>query len=161
DDVETEEIGASPDGKTALIPNNSVASSEASTVSVVKVDGSTVSELVRLENMDDPAFALFSLDGQTALISQVEPGSVTVLSIAGARTAGASTIKGVGLAEHMAMVRRGKNAGLVLIPSIDPSDSQSNVSMLHIDSPGKVTDLGQVEIGDGDKNIPVAIAIAP
>ncbi|MEW5851010.1 MAG: hypothetical protein AB2A00_19645 [Myxococcota bacterium] len=158
DFIDTLRLALSPDGSTLVIPNGSAFSSEGGQVSVLTASGETLTESVRLTNLPDAREALFSADGQTALVSLLQPGKVVALSNPGTGWAVSQTVTGVGLAEQMAIVRRGALNGRVLVPSIDPNGGP-NVVSLQITGPGQVEDLGQVELGSGSEQIVVPIAV--
>ncbi len=160
DFVSAGRIAASPDGRLVAVPNNSPFSEEGSEMVLLGVDGDAVREVDRVQSVEDASEALFSLDGQTLLLTQVEPGRVDVYSIADGRIAGASVITGIGLADQMARVERGPMADTILLPSIDPNGGP-NISVLRITGPGQVEDLGEHALGDGARNIATAIAVQP
>lgn len=160
DFIDAGNIAVSPDGATLLVPNGSPFSTEAGQLSVVSIQGDTLTEVDRLVGLDDVREVIFSPDGTTALASRFQPGRVAVLADLGAGLLVQREIAGIGLADQMEVVRRGALSGRVYIPSVDPNGGP-NVAMLRIDGRGIVTDLGQVELGSGSVNIPDAIAITP
>jgi hypothetical protein len=140
DFLSTSRAAASPDGRWVLVPNNSLASEETGQVAVLEV--------------------LFSADGQTVLLTLGEPGQAVVFTPRGEGFAEVSRIRGIGLAGPMALVDRGRLAGLVVLPSVDPNGGP-NLAMLRIEGPGQVRDLGQFELGAGIREIPGFVAITP
>ena len=58
------------------------------------------------------------------------------------------------------MVARGALSGRVYVPSVDPNGGP-NVAVVEFGLPGVVTDLGQVELGNGNEQIPGPIAVTP
>ncbi len=158
DIVSTGRIAVSPNGRTLMVPNNSIASNETSLVLVADINGTVLSEASRIMNLDGPEEALFSPDGVAVLVTRPEANRVTVLRDSGSGWAVAFEIGGLGLVDQMAMVPRGSLLGLVLLPSID-TNGTSNVAMLKIDPNGVVRDLGQLDFGDGFEEIPEAIAV--
>ncbi|MCK6548326.1 hypothetical protein L6R52_20935, partial [Myxococcota bacterium] len=160
DFVDAGNIAVSPDGATLLVPNGSPFSTEAGQISIVSIQGDTLTEIDRLTGLDDVREVVFSPDGATALASRFQPGRVAVLADLGAGLVVQRQISGIGLADQMEVVRRGALSGRVYIPSVDPNGGP-NVAMLRIDGRGMVTDLGQVELGGGAVNIPDSIAITP
>ena len=160
DFINTPRIALSPAGDLLLIPNDSVFSEEFAQLSVLRVDGLQIEEEQRLEDLPDPREPLFSPDGATVLLTLGEPGRVVVFSVGEQGLEEVARIRGIGLADQMAMVPRGPLEGLVLLPSIDPQGGP-NLAMLRIEGPGQVRDLGQYELGGGIRNIPGAVAVAP
>ena len=155
-------IALSPDERTLLVPNSLIFSEESNQVRVFDVSGSTVRRSGEIEDLEDVQRVAFSSDGATALVTMAEPGEVAVLSNGGGRVREVDRISDIGLADRMAWVRRGSLTGTVLLPSVDPSDeSGSNVSILSVDGPGRVSDLDQLGLGRGGENIPLSIGIQP
>jgi hypothetical protein len=163
DGIDAGRIAVSPNGRVLLVPNGSPFSSEGSTVSVIDVDvgAGTLVERRRLTMMDDAREALFSPDGQTALITREEPGKVDVLADMGNGFVMVHEISGIGLPDKMAMVSRGMLSGHVYLPSVDNSAAGSNIAKLAITGPGMVADQGQFNLGSANTEIPDAIAITP
>lgn len=153
-------IAVSPDARLGAIPNNSAFSEEGGQVMIVAIEGDVVTEVERVTEVEDPGEALFSLDGQTLIVSQVEPGLLTVLRIEGGRVADRGAVRGIGLADQMARVERGPLADTLLIPSIDPNGGP-NISMVRVTGPGMVVDLGETPLGDGIEQIVTPIAVQP
>ena len=160
DFVDAARIAVSPDGATVLVPNGSPFSDDGAQLSVLTLAGDVLAEQRRLLDLPDAREALFSPDGATALVTLGEPGRVVVLADEGAGFVEVDRLRGVGLADQMALVGRGPLQGLVLLPSVDPNGGP-NVAMLRIEGPGIVRDLGQFELGGGIENIPSAIAVTP
>lgn len=158
DFVNTGRIAASPDGSRVLVPNSSAFSFEEGDISVLAIGDGVLTEVDRITTLSAVSEALFSPDGLTALISRPEVNRVAILSDLGSGLAVTGEIKGIGLADQMALVDRGSSEGLVLIPSVDVNGGP-NVAVLRIDGVGVVTDLGQVELGTGSEAIPDAIAV--
>lgn len=158
DTVSAGRIAVSPDGLTAMIPNGSLFSNEASQVLVAGISGTTISERARVLNLEGPSEALFSVDGRVVLVSRPEANRVSVLRDPGTGWALATEIAGIGLVDQLVMISRGSLSGLVLAPSTDV-DGTSNIAILKIDSNGAVRDLGQFNFGDGFEQIPEAIAV--
>lgn len=161
DFTDTIRIAVSPDGQTLLMPNGSPFSNEGGQVLVARISGNTVTEVDRLMGMDDAREVVFSPDGQTALVSLLQPGRVVVLADPGSGWQEVDRIAGIGLPEQMAMVTRGSLSGLVLVPSVDSSAAGSNIAQLRITGAGTVSDLGQLNLAGGNENIPGAIGLAP
>jgi hypothetical protein len=164
DFIDALRIAVDPLGRTLLIPNGSPFSNEGNQLSIVAIDRSAhvLTEVDRLMNFDDAREAIFSPDGQTALVTQFQPGKVAVLTDLGAGLALADEVGGIGLAEQMAMISRGSLSGRVFVTSVDPSEATGpNIAMLRIASPGVVTELPQLNLGSGSENIPGAIAVTP
>jgi hypothetical protein len=160
DFVNTGRIAASPDGTRVLVPNASVFSEEEGDVSVLGIGDETLSEDDRITTLSAVSEALFAPDGLTALVSRPEVNRVAILTDTGAGLEVTGEVKGLGLADQMALIARGSSEGLVLIPSVDV-DGAANVAALLIEGPGLVSDLGQVELGGGSDEIPDAIAVMP
>lgn len=160
DFIDAGKIGISPDGTLVLVPNGSPFSTEGGHVALVGISGNMLSEVDRYTGLDDAREAIFAPDGRTALISQLQPGRVAILSDLGSGLQEAGSVTGIGLADQMAMISRGMLSGRVYIPSIDPQGGP-NIAMLSIDAPGIVANLGQFELGNGSENIAVAIAVTP
>lgn len=156
DFIDALRIAVSPDGGTLLIPNGSPFSNEGSQVLVATLDGDSITESHRIQGMDDAREALFSADGQTALVTLLEPGKVVVLSDQGAGLAVANEIAGVGLAEHMAQVERGQLAGTVLVTSVG---QHGELTTLGITGPGVVEERDVLDLGAGGENLPGALAV--
>ncbi len=153
-------IAVSPDGRLGAIPNNSAFSEEGGQVMLVGIEGDVVRDEERILEVEDPGEALFSLDGRTLVVSQVEPGVLTVLRIEEGRVADRGAVRGIGLADQMARVERGPLADTLLIPSIDP-DGGPNITMVRITGPGVVEDRGETALGDGIEQIVTPIAVQP
>jgi hypothetical protein len=160
DFIDAERIAVSPDGRTLLVPNGSAFSDEGQQVMVASIDGDVLSEVRRIPNADDAREALFSPDGSTALVTLLEPGQLMVLADRGAGFVETGRVRGIGVPEQLAMVRRGSLAGRVLAPSVDPGGSP-NVAQLQFEGQGMVRDLGQLDLGPGFEEIPGAIAVEP
>jgi len=160
DFIDAARIAISPDGATVLVPNGSPFSDDGAQLSVLALQGDVLQEQRRLLDMGDAREALFAPDGATALVTLGEPGRVVVLADEGDGFVEVDRIRGVGLADQMALVARGPQQGLVLLPSVDPNGGP-NIALLRIEGPGRVTDLGQFELGAGIENIPSAIAVTP
>lgn len=161
DHVDAERIAVSPDGRTLLVPNGSPFSTQGSTVMVATITGNTIGGARILQGMGDAREAMFSVDGRTALISILQPsGSIAVLADQGMGFVEVSRIRGIGLAEQLAQLRRGMLSGLVLAPSVDPNGGP-NVARVRITGPGAVSYLGQTELGPDIAQIPGGIAIQP
>lgn len=158
DFVNTGRIAASPDGSRVLVPNASAFSFEEGDISVLAIGDGVLTEVDRITTLSAVSEALFSPDGLTALISRPEVNRVAILSDLGSGLSVTGEIKGIGLADQMALIDRGSSEGLVLIPSVDVNGGP-NVAVLRIDGVGVVTDLGQVELGTGSEAIPDAIAV--
>lgn len=162
DSVDALRIALSPDGQTLVIPNGSPFSSFGSTITIVNVDfqSNTLAVANTITGVDDAREAIFSPDGATALVTQFSTNRVQVLSKPGATWQISQTVTGIGLAEQMAMVKRGSLSGRVYLPSIDAS-GPLNIAVLQITGPGQVQDLGQFDLGNGSPNAPTGIAIMP
>lgn len=160
DFIDTSRIDVSPDGRVALVPNGSGLSLEGQQVSVLSVEGDTISERARLVDLFDAREALFSPDGLTAIITLFEPGRVVVLADPGDGWQEVERIAGIGLPEQVAMVRRGGLEGLVLVPSTD-SSAGPNIALLRFGGAGEVADLGQLDLGEGSVNIPTCVTVQP
>lgn len=157
--IDAARIAVSPDGTTLAIPNGSPLSEEGSQLLIASIADTTITEFQRILGQDDAREALFSSDGDTLLVSRFEPGRVTVLSQS---TPGswsvADEITGVGLANSMAMVRSGPQAGLVLVTS---TDAEANIAMLRVTGPGVVANEGQLDLGPGGENLAYGITLLP
>ncbi|MFO0729104.1 MAG: hypothetical protein U1E65_35315 [Myxococcota bacterium] len=160
DAIDAARIAVSPDGHTLIVPNGSPFSAQGATVMIASVGPTTINSPRILTNMGDAREALFSPDGQTALVTLLEPGKVVVFADRGAGFVETERKSGIGLAEQMAMVSRGSLSGRVLLPSVD-GNGGPNIASLQITGPGVVTDLGQVNIGMSSEDIPEAIAVTP
>ena len=153
-------IAMSPDGQTVLVPNNSYFSYEEGQISVLSVSPTSLVETKRITTLHGVSEALFSPDGQTALVSRPENNRVAILTDEGSGFEPTGEVKGIGLADQMALISRGQLDGTVLLPSVD-SNGGPNIAVIRIDGVGIVSDLGQVELGSGSVNIPDAIAVMP
>lgn len=160
DFIDALRIALSPDGSTLLIPNGSPLSAEGHTVLVATIEGGTVSESHRLVDLEDAREALFSPDGETALVTLFGRNRVMVLADEGDGLAVVDEITGVGLAEQMALISRGQLSGTVLVNSVD-TDGRSNIARLQITGPGVVEDQGQLLLPEGLENLPRAVAVQP
>ncbi|MFN3201296.1 MAG: hypothetical protein ACE366_23045 [Bradymonadia bacterium] len=154
-------MAISPNGGTLLVPNSSPFSEEGNQVAVVDFDGEMLVETERLMGINEAGEALFSSDGETALITLFQPGQVVVLAEnpAGVMVE-AYRIGGIGLADQMTSITRGALTDTVYLSSVDPNDPP-NIAILRIDGPGDVGEIGEVSLGEGSLNIPGPIAIAP
>ena len=153
-------IAVSPDGRTGALPNNSAFSAETGQMMLVSIDGDTVTEVDRVREVFDASEALFSLDGRTLVLSQVEPGRLGVYRIEDGRISETTELRGIGLADHLARVERGPLADTLLIPSVDP-EGGPNITMVRITGPGQVEDRGETPLGRGSLNIATPIAVQP
>lgn len=160
DMVSAGRIGLSPDGTMLLVPNGSPFSDQGNQVAVLSITDTTITESLRLTDVAGPSEALFSPDGATALLSLPESNAVLVLARSGTQVTKGAMIRGIGLADQMAMVSRGSLAGLVLVASIDTS-GMSNVARVRFTGPGVAEDQGQTNLGDTMTDIPDAIAVMP
>ena len=164
DVIDATRIATSPDGTVALVPNASPFSAEGGQLAVLALDLAAsppmLRERGRLMNLADAHEVAFATDGHTALVARVEPGRVTVLSDAGGAWAVTGEVAGVGLADALALVRRGSLRDLVLVSSVDAS-AGSNVARLRVTAPGTVSDLGQLPLGMGAAQIPGALDVQP
>ena len=160
DFVDAGRIAVSPDGGTLLIPNGSPFSEEGGQVAVVSIRGDRLLERHRLNDLPDARQVIFAPDGRTALVTRAEPGRISVLADTGEGLEVVDELRGVGLADQMALVHRGGLSGTVLLPSVDPA-GEPNVAMVRMEGPGQVTDLGQLDLGAGVENIPGAVAVMP
>ena len=164
DVIDTTRIAASPDGTTAIVPNASPFSTEGGQVAVLALDLAasppTLRERVRLRDLADAHEAAFATDGHTALVARAEPGRIAVLADVTGGWALSGEVAGVGLADAIAIVRRGSQKDLALVASVDAA-AGSNVARLRITGPGVVADLGQLTLGAGPENIPGALDVQP
>jgi len=160
DFIDAERIDASPDGRWLFLPNGSPFSKEGNEVMVAVIAGDQISEAQRFSNLEDAREALFSPDGATVLVSLLSPGQVAVFEQRVGGFEERRRIRGIGLAEQMALVRRDRLAGRVYVTSVDPNGGP-NIAILQIEGPGQVTDLGQFELGSGLERIPGALAVTP
>lgn len=160
DFIDALRIGATPDGRIIIVPNGSPFSNEGSQASVLQLNGNNLSELERLTGLDDAREVIFSPDGTTALISLLSPGHLAVITDPGTGWAEVDRLRGIGLAEQMAMVARGSLSGRVYVPSVD-ANGGPNLATVAFGMPGVVSNLGQLELGSGNEEIPGPIAITP
>ena len=160
DYVSTAGLGLAPDGTWALVPNHSIFSDEGSQVALIDVGQDALGERRRLVDLPDPQEVLFAPDGGTVLLTLAEPGQVVVFVPTEAGVEEVARVRGIGLADQMALVDRGPLSGRVLLPSVDPAGGP-NVAVLQIAGPGEVRDLGQLELGGGAVQIPTAIGLQP
>lgn len=159
DQIDTLGIAVSADGRTVLVPNGAVYSSEGGQCLVLGVEGDRLVERQRLTDLPDLRAARFAPDGRTALLSQFEPGRVVVLDCDGGQAKITARLR-VPLAAEMAMVERGPDGGRVVIPSVDPADGPQLV-VLKVAAPGQVEETQRLRLGPGYINIPGTIGIAP
>lgn len=160
DHIDALRIAVSPDGRTLLVPNGSVFSSESAQVLVATIEGDVVSESHRVLDLEDAREALFSPDGQTALVTLFGRNRVMVLADEGAGLEVVGEVVGIGLAEQMALISRGALSGTVLVNSVD-TDGRSNVARIFISGKGTVEDQGQLTLPEGLENIPRTLAVQP
>jgi hypothetical protein len=160
DFIDTGRMALSPDGNTLLVPNGSPASSESHLVLVVDVKPDSLTEASRITGLETATDALFAAEGSTALVTLFEPGAVAVLHDPGTGWTEVSRLRGIGLADQMAVVRTGANAERVLITSVDAA-GEPNIAMVHFESPGVAVYDGQLDLGAESEDIPSAIGVAP
>lgn len=160
DFIDTGRMALSPDGSTLLVPNGSPASSESHLVLVVDVKPDSLTEAGRITGLETATDALFAAAGDTALVSLFEPGALAVLHDPGTGWAEVSRLRGIGLADQMAVVRTGANAERVLVTSVDP-DGEPNIALVRFAAPGVVEYEGQVDLGPESEDLPSAIGVAP
>jgi hypothetical protein len=153
-------IAVSPDGRLGALPNNSAFSEEGGQMMLVEIDGDAVREAERVLEVPDPSEALFSLDGQTLVLTQVEPGRLNAYRIENGAITETTVLTGIGLADQIARVERGPLADTLLIPSIDPNGGP-NITQVRITGPGQLQDLGETQLGEGLDNIVTPIAVQP
>lgn len=161
DDVSTGRMAVSPQADMVVVTNHSLFSSESGQARAFMLNGTTLSPgpVLMVPNARE---ALFSNDGQTLLITRDEDNRVSYYLRSGGQLTSGGTITGIGLADQMTVVRRGMRADTVLLASVDAAvGSEANVAVIHVDGPGVVSYLGQLDLGVGNQNIPVAIAVAP
>ncbi len=159
DFVDAEGIAVSDDGLFSIIPNGSPFSDEGGQIVVVSIDGDVVTEETRLTDLGDVRQARFAADGHTALVTNLEGASVHVLANQGGGYAITKTINGIGVADEMAVIRRGPSRGTVLVPSTSPADGPQLV-VLHADA-GDAEITSRVQFGEGFIRIVKSIAVAP
>lgn len=160
DFVDTLRIAVSPDGSTLIIPNGSPLSAETHQALIADIEGDVIRVSHRVTGLEDAREALFSPDGQTALVTLFGRNRVVVLADAGSGLEAVDEITGIGLAEQMALVARGSLSGTVLVSSVD-TDGTANVARLRIIAKGEVTDLGQLDLPEGFEYLPRALAVQP
>lgn len=153
-------IAVSPDGRLGALPNNSAFSEEGGQMMLVAIDGDAVREVERVTDVPDPSEALFSLDGETLVLTQVEPGRLNAYRIEDGAITETTVLTGIGLADQIARVERGPLADTLLIPSIDPNGGP-NITQVRITGPGQLQDLGETQLGEGIENIATPIAVQP
>lgn len=159
DFVDAAGIALSGDGRTLLVPNGSPFSEEGHQIAVVSLDQGRVTGDRRIRNMEDARRAVFAPDGVTGLVTRFEPGRITVLLDQGNGHEVVDEVTGLGLAEDMAIVARGSQSGLVLVPGVHPADG-SLINVLDVQAPGMVVKAGRLKLGDGLDQIPGAIGVA-
>lgn len=157
DFVTAEGIAWSPDGARALVPNSSPFSDEGGQIAVLHVGADTVLETQRIEGLPDANFARFAPDGQTVLVSQVEPGRINLL-IEGEDGFEVTDQVRAGLANQLAIVETGALAGTVLAASVSPADG-SQIVHFEITAPGIFMQQPTLSLGRGSQNIPRSIAV--
>lgn len=160
DFVDSAGIGIAGDGRTVLIPNGSPFSEEGGQLMVAKIEGDTLIEVTRLGGLGDLRQVRFAPDGETALVSRLEDGIVSVVTNTEDGWQVVDDIGGVGLAEHLAIVQRGAHAGLVFAPSVSPADGPQLVT-LQVEAPGVVRHVRTMLLGEGSPQIPGPAAVAP
>lgn len=160
DMVSAGRIGVSGDGALVLVPNDSPFSEEGGQLAVLALEGDTLTELDRIVDLPDAREIEVSSDGRTALLSQIEPGIVRAFALSPDGVEAGDMVRGVGLADQMARVRRGPMTDVVVVSAVSPVDG-SQVQVLRIGTPGHVTRLGVTPLGGGSSNIPGAIGIQP
>ncbi|MCB9539305.1 MAG: hypothetical protein H6704_24075 [Myxococcales bacterium] len=160
DFVDSAGIGIAGDGRTVLIPNGSPFSEEGGQLMVAKIEGDTLVEVTRLTGLGDLRQVRFAPDGETALVSRLEDGIVSVVADTEDGWQVVDDIGGVGLAEHLAIVQRGAQAGLVFAPSVSPADGPQLVT-LQVEGPGVVRHVRTMLLGEGSPQIPGPAAVAP
>lgn len=160
DFVDLLRIAVSPDGSQLVIPNGSPFSAESHMALVATIEGDAIVESHRVAELEDAREALFSPDGETALVTLFSRNRVIVLADEGNGLEAVAEVTGVGLAEQMALISRGALSGTVLVTSVDATGG-SNIARLQITAPGVVEDRGQLSLPEGLEYIPRAIAVQP
>jgi hypothetical protein len=156
DFIDVARIDASPDGRFAIVPNQSPFSTQGGKAMTLRISGDTVESRGFLE-LPAATEAVFSPDGSQALVSQFDEDKVSIVAVDDGTFTVTGSITGIGLADQMATVRRGTNAGLVLVTSVDQN---GNVAIVKFTADGAV-DVAQTPLGEGNTSIPGAIAVQP
>ena len=103
-----------------------------------------------------------SPDGTVAAVSQFEEDAVRIFDVSGAADpALLSTISGLGLADHLALVSRGAIAGRVFVPVVDPGSGDGFVAYVDIGAGNGVVGATRFRIGSTFEDIPVPVAVTP
>ena len=149
----------SPDGKHILVPSGNPYSDVPNTLFVVVVDSSGAapvpSTAQTLTGVNTPFGVLYSPDGTKALVTNVESDMATWYTVAQDGTlASGGTITGMSLADRMALLARGPNAGTVLVGAL------SDVHVLKFGASG-VSKVMKLAGGSGYDAMTGDVAIEP
>jgi len=153
-------IGAAADGTFAVLPNASTFSEEGGDIVVVDIAGDIVTERGRIRGFVTASEAVVAPDATVAAVSQWEEDAVVILDVRGPGAPSvATTITGVGLAEQMALMASGPQAGRVFVPEVRAS---GGAFITAIDLGGGTGVKGvSFALGDGTADVPVGIGLQP
>jgi DNA-binding beta-propeller fold protein YncE len=159
DFVDAQSIGLSPDAKRLLVPNASPFSSLADQVTVLSLTtaGGVPVPAVQMvmANVPEPSGVAYSPDGTKALVTNFSKNRATWLDVAaGGSISLGGTVTGIPLADRVSTLRRGPNAGLVLVTAV------TDIHLLQFGA-SSVTSKGKVSLGSGNGAIAGDVAVEP
>ncbi|MCP4504162.1 MAG: hypothetical protein GY822_29920 [Deltaproteobacteria bacterium] len=131
-----------------------------STLRLFQLDGDVLSQIETIEFINSLEEVLFSPDGESLLVSSGHPtNSISLLTKTQNIWSISDEYTGVGLADQIAILRRGPLAG-VFLPGINAGTGQGEVH--HVDASGAALN-GQTtaSLGNGTENSPWGIAVQP
>jgi len=153
-------IGVHPGGRYLAVPNSSMFSDLANTLTVVTLTAApgaapqpAITQVV--EDVETPTEVIYSPEGDRVLVTSFEGDRVRWWDVGGdGSLSGGGTITSVPLADRADMLRRGPNEGLVLVTAV------TEVQTLRWTADGLVRDA-RLDLGEGSEHIVQDVAIEP
>ena len=159
DFVSAYSLAAAPDGRSLVVPNASMFSELANTLTVMSlhtVNGVPVPSIQQVvEDVTEPNEVLYSPDGSMLLATTFSGDSVRWFHVdAQGELSSGGELTGIGLADRADMLRRGPLTGYVVVSSV------TDVARLRFTATG-LEKLAKLPLGDGAERICGDIAVEP